>query len=717
MTMPHYESIVRRAVAAASIRRDALYWFGSRYCPWPVVQDDAMVDSARRALIARCLYLNFFTVGGARPPQPPLPTLPAHSTELLRTRLERCALGSSSEEGWREAGLDERGQVLAVRDGLEVTVRSSQIMARSGDTLTLRVRRVLPGRSPGFVSYRPGHAHEGLSAPIVRLYWNVPAWLAPVLAADLCRNLDRLEVPYGLKVAADPMSYGRADAAVLYVAAADLPASADVIARAHRRVAPSMAKATPAMTLRVGGGLGLALDPATGESFGTFWCSILATAMDEAVRSDLTPGQRPSAVLRQLVAGGLSIERPYLAGQSPPSAAIDSIAIALASDAARPRRRNRDRPLDVAVRIGRRIESEAIWAAERCTWVEAETSDRRGRPAIGALGADVYGGTSGIAVFFAELERATGGGDFERVAVAAARHALDAASAELVPSGGLYLGSLGVALAVRRVAEVLERSDLAQASIRLASSASDELPLENLGVVAGGAGNVLALLALARSDGAQHLVARGTAAAHGLAHACNKTDQRALLTGYAHGASGIACALMQAAALGDPSGELVEAASRLFDTEDQAFSLDEGNWRDRRFPARSPVYSVAWCHGAGGIALARSRAPGKPGLETAMTTVVDHLQRRESGGLETVTLCHGYPGLIEIAQLVTDRCPALARALPSYAGWPLVVDCVESMDAGRWKAGLMVGAAGLGMMALRATDPQIPSPLSMGLSD
>lgn len=85
--------------------------------------------------------------------------------------------------------------------------------------------------------------------------------------------------------------------------------------------------------------------------------------------------------------------------------------------------------LSTAAGLGRRIVEEAVWHRGRCGWVGADVDDED--PYGGyfgaiyrALGPDFYGGTSGIALFLAELWAATGEADVRRTALGAIRQAL-----------------------------------------------------------------------------------------------------------------------------------------------------------------------------------------------------------------------------------------------------------------------------------------------------
>ena len=111
------------------------------------------------------------------------------------------------------------------------------------------------------------------------------------------------------------------------------------------------------------------------------------------------------------------------------------------------------------------------------------------------LGADLYGGTAGIAVFLAELAAATGEAGCRRTALGAIRHAL-AREPDLPPALnlGLYSGRIGIALAAARVGSLLADDDLlgrSPAIVRGLEGTGNEFDL-----ITGRAGAVVGLLAL-----------------------------------------------------------------------------------------------------------------------------------------------------------------------------------------------------------------------------
>ena len=117
--------------------------------------------------------------------------------------------------------------------------------------------------------------------------------------------------------------------------------------------------------------------------------------------------------------------------------------------------------LDTAYRIGRQIADQAIWHSGRCNWTGSLPQEgASGRVAMTevALGPDLYGGTSGIAFFLAQLYAATGDEDIRRVALGAIRQALsrvDVSTEAQLSNLGLYGGRGGIALAAASVGSAL----------------------------------------------------------------------------------------------------------------------------------------------------------------------------------------------------------------------------------------------------------------------
>ena len=138
--------------------------------------------------------------------------------------------------------------------------------------------------------------------------------------------------------------------------------------------------------------------------------------------------------------------------------------------------------LETAERIGARLCRDALWHQGRCNWT-ADFLDGD-QIAHGALGPDLYDGTSGIALFLRRLAALTGERIFRLTGEAALRQALN----NLPATGcGLYSGRLGV---LCRAAEIRQELD---ERIVIPAIQPDR---SHLDVIDGSAGAIVALLNL-----------------------------------------------------------------------------------------------------------------------------------------------------------------------------------------------------------------------------
>jgi lantibiotic modifying enzyme len=240
-------------------------------------------------------------------------------------------------------------------------------------------------------------------------------------------------------------------------------------------------------------------------------------------------------------------------------------------------------------------------------------------------------------------------------------------------------------------------------------------------ITGGAAGGIMGCLALYRVAPCE-----GTLAApiecgdHLLGHAQSLRDviawppyfpAKGPLTGLAHGASGIAWALLELSAL---SGKTRFKEAAAFNYESSLFSAERKNWPDLREMnnGRDRSFMVGWCHGAPGITLTRLQA---------LKHVSDAIVHNDiAAGLETTmsqgfrgdhSLCHGSLGNIEPliqARELLDRSPwsdnvnrISATILHSIHndGW------FCSVPLGVETPGLMTGLAGIGYGLLRLAEP------------
>ena len=298
--------------------------------------------------------------------------------------------------------------------------------------------------------------------------------------------------------------------------------------------------------------------------------------------------------------------------------------------------------LEAASRIGLALVRSAYWDSDHrlCNWVGRSTRERMAAdapvvPTVAALGPDLYGGSSGVALFLAQLAAVTDDDEMSSTAAAACANALRNVERQPVrefPAMSFHSGLIGVAFATHRIVALTgDWHDLATRADAILERAAEAIATPHVfDVIGGNAGAILALLALGRSLCRPVLFELATMLGDELVEAAERrgdawswhpdltTGPEAAampLTGLAHGASGLGLSLLELhAATG--RGDFLEAGRGAFFYEDTLFNEEQGNWPDLRAPgpgkpaptASSAPCAMAWCHGAPGIALARTRA-------------------------------------------------------------------------------------------------------------
>ena len=708
----------------------------------------------RLAALSDRLYRRLYARGG-KPRRGPLDRAAERDLTL---RLSAANAGAGTwERGWRIAELDGDDR-LAVRrqDGPAFRTRRRKVRVAAGGEWRIGARcRVRVGKEihdfDGFYLAR-GDAEEDRRPPaVVRLYWHLAPAAAVAWMAAVTSRLNAAGIPFQAKTLRVPGDYRRADAAVLYLARPRLAAARDLVAEIYREIAGGLRPAVPLFTLRLAPGLGLAEDPRGGRSFGQHRSQVAAAALWRSFEEggDSTAA-RLAALVRAFREAGLDPERPYLeAGteHGDREAYRPLNGAELGSGPRSPTRAARARAavsgeglLAAAITIGRDLCREALWHEDRCNWLgrAAWLEGPRASPAVASLGSDVYDGAAGVALFLAELARATGDREAHRTARGGLRGALARCRRGDVPLRGFFDGRLGVAWAALRVAgrlgdEELGRNGAALLGEVLAADAG-ESPLD---LISGNAGAVLALLDLNRRPvpfvapepllpaavrWGEEIVAAADVDAEGrmtwaTARASGEDLGPRPLAGLSHGASGMAWALLE---LGHRAGrdDLCRAGRAAFAYEDSLFDPERGNWPDLRDDGKTgdaPRFPVAWCHGAPGIALARLRAvaadPDHAGEHrgiagVALATTAAALEEALRHDDADTSLCHGIGGLVAVlgyaGRVLGEPAwrdaarAALGQLVERRGPWP------SGTPSGGPNPSLMLGTSGLGTCLLRA---------------
>lgn len=369
-----------------------------------------------------------------------------------------------------------------------------------------------------------------------------------------------------------------------------------------------------------------------------------------------------------------------------------------------------------------------------------------------ALGPELYGGSAGVALFLAELFGRTGDEAARQTARAAIRRSVHYMKHH--PTGAapasFFAGHLGMAWVACRLMDLDPEADLESELAWLTGCILDKQagppPLD---VIGGCAGAIAPLLVLSRRPGLARLaqvaeacgeeICRTARWENGLCHwepvrMHGQGMPSPPVTGFAHGASGLALALLVLHAH-TGTNRYRDMARAAFAFEDTLYSQAHRNWIDTRFPYTQEngtlegTFQHGWCHGAPGIALARlhaarldpsmaaeAHAKGAEGIETAMAAIA---QRLEEPGFDA-TLCHGIAGLSDIVlrygelcdptyvKAASDAALELTRRYDAAGDWP------SGVNAGGPNPSLMIGTAGIGYHLLRLSGPShIPSILSL----
>lgn len=392
--------------------------------------------------------------------------------------------------------------------------------------------------------------------------------------------------------------------------------------------------------------------------------------------------------------------------------------------------------LESAWQIGARLCRDVFWHAGRCALVGPGTELVAGeyRVVPRSPGPELYEGSAGTALFLAHLYRCTGEKIFRHTAEGAARQAL-ALVGELDPGCrlGFYAGIPGIAYSCFELGACTGDERWTAAGLRLLHGLETQIhsgaPAD---VVLGLAGALAGLVHACRRPFGADLLPLALRCGEALREAA-VPQSRGLawlglvpgpaLTGFSHGAAGIAWALLE---LYDLTREKCwrDLALAAFDYERSRFDGWRQNWPDLREP-EAPTWPFYWCHGAPGIGLTRFRAfeiLGDPALaaegELALRSTLVDLQNPESN-VRSHCLCHGQLGNAELllfaGTVLGQRALAGLAAAVAYQ----VLDnfarqgrtYTSGLRGGGEAWGLLTGNAGIGHFFLRLHDPARTPPI------
>lgn len=401
--------------------------------------------------------------------------------------------------------------------------------------------------------------------------------------------------------------------------------------------------------------------------------------------------------------------------------------------------------LDVAHRIGMQLCRDALRSNGRCNWLgdSMELVGDQWRVAHRAFGGDLYSGTSGIALFLAQLDRFRPDALLRGTARAALEHALtrNDKGGEAGPQS-FYSGTLGAGFAAAEIGGWWDDGALFERGLDVVKRTTTEVAEPAFDILGGSAGWVGPLLRLHRATNERWLLDTAKRAGEHLVRTAIRGERGASwggvpkelaahdLTGYSHGAAGVGVALLELHAI-TRDAQYLDLARAAFAYERSWFSPQQQNWPDFRSRISAEgqpeefACGLSWCHGAPGIGLSRLRAWQLTGDdsyrdEAQIALRATHAPLSMPSGELSFSLCHGIAGNAELfiqaagilgdAQLLGVAEAVGVRGVEYYhharRRWPCGV------QGGGETPGLLLGLAGIGWFFLRLHDPkQVPSVL------
>ncbi|AEF42691.1 type 2 lanthipeptide synthetase LanM family protein [Hoyosella subflava] len=367
------------------------------------------------------------------------------------------------------------------------------------------------------------------------------------------------------------------------------------------------------------------------------------------------------------------------------------------------------------------------------TWVAPQFVADTERLQLKPLSANLYDGVAGIAVFYAALYASTQEETYRQSAIECWTTIKDEQRESPRPDApfaylgcGAGSGTASIMYAAVLISALLGGQKFVEDALDLAlvSAPSDE----SHDVMSGTAGLILGLLAV-------HAVAHDDAVLR-IAAECgdmllksrveSSTGFRAwrspgdgvLLTGFSHGAAGIAYALGKLHEL-TADDRYLNAATEAVMYERSVFDSQVQNWPDLRpVPGRrrGVSFEQAWCHGGPGIALSRLGLAQHGVAAEDLELGIRVAQRAVNESNRTDILCCGRFGLVDTlltagrARGLTDlveeaqlSATQLIEAAQARGGFSLS----HLLPSGVRQPGLFTGVSGIGYELLRLEDPEL----------
>lgn len=394
--------------------------------------------------------------------------------------------------------------------------------------------------------------------------------------------------------------------------------------------------------------------------------------------------------------------------------------------------------------IAHQLRRSAFQGLNSAAWIGLDWLRDSSVCQLAPLGADLYNGAPGVALFLAAYAKVANDDQSRDLAlrgIAALRHDLlgfDATrSARALGIGGSSgLGS--VVYAFTSIAELVDDPVLLEDTVRISRLfTADLISLDAVyDMMDGGCGAIVPLLKLYRATSEPEVLDCALACGrHVMAARTEKVAQdrrqwfsNTPLNGMSHGAAGFAYALSALARHSNDAERrtLIDTAIACIKFENESYSTTRRNWPDFRSvdPSSEAFWPCQWCHGAAGIGLARigtARALMNLTDNEQLTSIRTDVVRAADATVAawpypTDSLCCGTLGGIEFLSEAADFLAAphyrdIARCRVTNIAHETNARADYSWDIGSRASniGLFRGVSGVGYTFLRQLHPSLPN--------
>jgi len=396
--------------------------------------------------------------------------------------------------------------------------------------------------------------------------------------------------------------------------------------------------------------------------------------------------------------------------------------------------------VEEAIAIGKEIAQRAIQGANgSATWISLAYIPNAQRLQLQTLEYGLYDGTSGIALFLAALAKVTGETEYRDLALAALQPLAEILEneksqfvARMVNEIGIggASGLASIVYALVRVSQFVDAPELLNIAKVIASLITPEIIERDrtFDILAGSAGAILGLLTLhsvikepvildtAIACGNHLLDRHSTCPNSGLKAWQTVTSQ--LLTGFSHGAAGIAYALLRLyQSTSNPM--FLKAAQEAQAYEASVFSASAKNWPDLRSNQSDsePNFMTSWCHGAPGIGLARLGSLEILKTDQILQEIANAADTTRQFGLQSIDhLCCGNFGRIELLIVAAQKlsCPDLSELAQKQSSYLIArakhlghFSLFPQIEGDFYSPSFFRGTAGIGYQLLRLAYPTL----------